>query len=858
MWRYINLPTLLLTIIFLSACQLDAERVGFTSPPSATPTSSSTATFTPTSSPTPTPTVSTTPTLTPSPTASATATNTPTPTITPLPSDRLTLAQRAYVSGNYEVASLEFDALLNDPGADPYEKRLALHWRGRSELEAGDRPAAILTLHKFLQQYPTAEQVRAAQFNLGRAYEESSQPQEAVNAYLGAIIPADTINVYIYERIGDIRFRTGAYTETIAAYHHGINSTDDPGFKVHLGEGIAQTELLLHDDPAKAIAQYEEILKIAKIDTYRAKVLRLMGDTYLLLDDLEAAYEHYQEAVDLYPQARDSHLALIALIEANVPVDDFQRGLIDYHAQAYQPAIEAFKRYLAHEDTAAEPLLTEALGSVASLTTTQTLPVEPLSPQRIAETLWFMGLSKQALGQYNGAILTFDRLLREYPASPYWGEAYLTMGRTLIEQESFSRAKSVLRDFAAQQPDHALAPEALWRAAQQDRLEKLFDEAYSSMSDLADTYPNSQYASDALYWAGQMAYQAEDYEAAIEAWALLAKKYPKSELLSFGGYWRARALSELGRAEEAQSVLTQVAALPADYYVLRARDKLAGVLPHAVPLTIPTAAKLLKEQGETEAWLSEWLKLTTEGESLAAIGPDIKADPAFQRGDALLELGLRQEALLEFEIVKENRWNDALAMYQLAVYFREKGLGRLSIISTARLVFLSPAETAEDAPLFVQRLYYPLYFADVLFAEAAALEIDPALVAAIIRQESLFEESAQSSVGARGLMQVMPGTGEYVAEKSGVEDFDVDQLWLPYMSIKFGTWYINQQLGIFEGNEFAALAAYNAGPGNVLKWLETSADLDIFVESIPFRESRLYIRKIYVNLAAYRRLYGVL
>jgi soluble lytic murein transglycosylase len=63
-------------------------------------------------------------------------------------------------------------------------------------------------------------------------------------------------------------------------------------------------------------------------------------------------------------------------------------------------------------------------------------------------------------------------------------------------------------------------------------------------------------------------------------------------------------------------------------------------------------------------------------------------------------------------------------------------------------------------------------------------------------------------------------------------------------------------LGIFEGNQFAALAAYNAGPGNVLEWIKTSNDLDIFVESIPFRESRVYIRNIYVNLAAYRRLYG--
>jgi soluble lytic murein transglycosylase len=106
-------------------------------------------------------------------------------------------------------------------------------------------------------------------------------------------------------------------------------------------------------------------------------------------------------------------------------------------------------------------------------------------------------------------------------------------------------------------------------------------------------------------------------------------------------------------------------------------------------------------------------------------------------------------------------------------------------------------------------------------------------------------------------MQVMPATGEYVATNLDFSSFDTDQLWLPYVSIKFGAWYLSQQLGLFDNNQFAALAAYNAGPGNVQEWIKVSDDLDIFVESIPFQESRIYIRTIYANLAAYRRLYGV-
>jgi soluble lytic murein transglycosylase len=858
MLRHITLSIFWLIPILLSACQLDAEtsRPVLVAQPTTTPISKPSITPTPPPTYTPTPTPTPIPTFTPSP--SATPTNTPTPTQTPIPSDRLALAQRIYASGNYELARLEFDALLADPGADPHEKRQALHWRGRSELEWGDTAAAIATLKMFLQQYPSDELTRAAQFNLGRAYEQSGQPQEAIEAYLGSIIPDDPINVYIYERIGDIGLKTGTYTETVAAYQAGIDSTDDPSFKVHLREGIAEAELLFNDDPEAAIAQYEAILNTAKIESYRAKILRLMGDTHIAAGDSEAGYERYLETVNHYPEAQDSYLALVELIDANIPVDEFQRGLIDYNAAAYQPAVAAFERYLVSPLPAAESDAVTAPATVpisATVTLTKTQPISitaspgPILPDHTAEALWYLGLSWKALGQYNSAIFTFQRLIDEYPADPNWGEAHLEMARTLISQGSHSQAKAALRGFAAQKPNHTLAPEAIWRAARLDMSDELFAEAHTHLHALTGTYPNSEYAPDALYWAGQTAYQLEDYEGAIEDWALMAMKYPNHELISFGDYWRARALLELGRREEATTILAQLAEKSIDYYVLRARDLLAGAQPQMLPLKLPTAIELSNEQTEAEAWLQQWLELARV-DNLSIVGLPAQNDLAFQRGDALLELGLRDKALIEFETVKENWWHNALAMYQLSIYFNEKGLGRLSIISAARLIFLSPVQAPEEAPIFIQRLYYPIYFED------EALHVDPALLAAIIRQESLFELSAHSPAGARGLMQVMPGTGEYVAARSGFDNFNVDQLWLPFISVKLGSWYINQQLGIFADNQFAALAAYNAGPGNVLAWIETSDDLDIFVESIPFRESRLYVRKIYVNLAAYRRIYG--
>ena len=833
----------LIISLVVSACQLDSRDplAILVSRPTDTPT------------PTFTPTVTSTPTQTPSPTPSATPTQTPSPTATPIPSDRLALAQRAYEIGDYETARQEFAALLVDPGADPNEQRLALHWRGRSELKIGDTSAAIATLKMFLQQHPGDELARAAQFNLAEAYSQNGQFDQAATTYLGTIIPDDAINVYIYERIGDVALQAQNYQRAIEAYQLGIEATEDVGFQVHFREGIAEA-YLRQDQFDQAIAQYDEILAVAVIADYRAKILWLAGQAHLAAGDDEAGYDRYLEAVNNYPEANDSYLGLVELINAEVPVDEFQRGLVDYYAEAYQPAIAAFERYLNPTLPLTPTLIltpTETITQAAVITKTAVTDPLPLADQ----ATWLIGHSWQALGQYNQAIAAFEQLIESYPGNDNWGQAHLEIAKAQVEQDRITTAKETYRNFAVDNPNHPLAPEALWRAARLELDGDLLTEAYANLRDLAEKYPTSSYATDALYWAGRAAFLDEEYEEAAEAWGLLLEDYPTSSLASFGGYWQARALMELGQDEPAEKVLRQISARSNEYYGLRARDLLGHNQPHTVLLQLPSPTQSVEEQAEAETWLRTWLG-DNAGADLATLSAAITADPAYQRGQALLQMGLRPEALAEFETVKDDWWDNPGAMYQLSLYFAEQGLGRLSILAAARLIFLSPAAIPEEAPIFIQRLFYPIFFADVIFTETAAFDLDPALLISIMRQESLFEQTAESIVGARGLMQVMPATGDYVAERSGFGPFERAQLWLPFISVKFGTWYIDQQLAIFEGNQFAALAAYNAGPGNVLEWVKISDDLDLFVEGIPYFESRLYIRNIYVNLAAYRRIYG--
>lgn len=743
-------------------------------------------------------------------------------------SSRLAKALKIYGTGNHQAAQKAFSAILAAADATPHEQRLALHWRGRSELLADNPTAAITTLTKFHGTYPDDPLSRATDFNLGVAYQATAQYNAAIAAYRRSLLENDPINSYIYERMGDSAVQNQAYPRAIAFYQQGIAATSQPSLIVGLRQKIADVAQL-QNNPAAAIAQYEAILTLSQIDWFRAKILKLMGDLQLDLNQPDLAYASYREAVDTYPTAYNSYLALIELVEAGVPVDEFQRGLVDYHAEAYLVAVAAFERYLASP--------------------------EPSQPD---EAHWYMALSQKGLGSYAAAIDTLRQYINRYPDSARWAAAHLEIGRLLDWSGRDAEAITHYRQFAANNFGLSGAGEALWRAGQLEYWADSLDEAETHLRQMAETYPANEYADDALYWSGRAAFKRANYETAAETWGQLASSYPNSDLASFGSYWQAKSLLQMKRTTEAKAVLETIVNKPFDYYALRARDLLVGQPPHSVPILLPTESQLATEQAEAEAWLRQWLGLTETAE-VSSLSQRLQEDAAFQRGRRLLELGLRDPALTEFETVKDSWWDAPLEMYQLSLYFQKQNMGRLSILGAARLAFLSPAATVESAPIFIQRLFYPIYFPELLFAEAEALDIDPAFALALMRQESLFEHSAESIAGARGLMQVMPTTGDYIAEQTGFTNFSRDDLWTPYISVKFGMWYISQQLSLFEDKhtQFAALAAYNAGPGRVLEWVEVSDDLDTFVEEIPFWESRLYIRKIYVNLAAYRRLYGV-
>jgi soluble lytic murein transglycosylase len=140
--------------------------------------------------------------------------------------------------------------------------------------------------------------------------------------------------------------------------------------------------------------------------------------------------------------------------------------------------------------------------------------------------------------------------------------------------------------------------------------------------------------------------------------------------------------------------------------------------------------------------------------------------------------------------------------------------------------------------------------------EAKRYGIDPYIAAGLIRQESVFDPNAISRVGARGLMQVMPATGQLVSKRQGSGTITAADLYNPVLNIKLGMNYLAQVIGQFGRIEYAA-AAYNAGPSRAQKWIAERGSMDIedWIETIPFSETRGYVQGVLRYAANYRRLY---
>jgi soluble lytic murein transglycosylase len=537
--------------------------------------------------------------------------------------------------------------------------------------------------------------------------------------------------------------------------------------------------------------------------------------------------------VENYPVSYDTFKSLNELMTAGVKVNDLDRGLVNYFAGNFERALERLDIYIAAG-----------------------LDLDGTARYYRAATLENLNRDTDALADYSYFISNF-------PAHDRWSEAW-GMKATLqwVNLDDYTGAAQTLRDFAAVAPSDPLAIEYLMTAARILERDNQLKEAAILWETIADQFQGNSNAGDAIFLAGISFYRLGDFSRALA-------DFQRSFLLSVDADSRARAYLWLGKTQEklgdvtkAREAWTQAQGLDAtSYYSVRARDLLLGRGPFESASLVNLEVDLAKERVEAASWVRVKFSLPAETD-LSGPGA-LASDPRFVRGTELWELGLYDEARLEFEDLRLAVSASPADTFCLANYLIDLGLYR-SGITAARQVLTLAGLDEHSASLqvadYFNHLRYGIYFRELIEPAAQLNGFDPLFLFSVVRQESLFEPFAGSTAGARGLMQIMPDTGAEQASRLGWPlSFEPDMLYRPNVSVKLGAYYLANNRVYLNGDMYGALAAYNAGPGNSLIWQGLSGmDPDLFLEIVRAAETRNYIRGIYEIYNIYRTLYSPL
>jgi soluble lytic murein transglycosylase len=756
------------------------------------------------------------PTIGPSPTPTSLATATPTA------NESIRLGDRALLNGDYDAAIAHYNAAL----AAGVESERAAFFLARATFQKGNPAEARGMLEALLASLPAGEYAARANLLLGEMAAAQQDWAASVAAYQQflALAPG-VLNDVVQERVGDSSFAGGLTDQAVQAYRAAADASD-PANRLRLVEKEADA-LTAAKLGGAAIPLYLEVLAGVSSDNSKARLNQKIGSVLIALGRTEEGYAYY-EAVLQYPAAPDAFGCLAELLHAGYSIYDLPRGVIDYYAGEYETAVAVLSNYLAYASDSA------------------------------AKAYYFRGLTYRALDQPENAKADLDAAAALGPSSGYWDLAIFESAYTRWAWlDDYAGAAGILAGLADAMPAHPRAAEALYTAAR--IAERGGDLALAAQlwMRMAQDYPGDSGAMEARHQSGIALYRSGDYAGAENAWAAGAASgdgWTRSQAL----FWTAKSREKRGNPGGAKATLEQAEAVsPTDYYSERAADILAGLAAFTRVKEINLSFDLDADYRAAEAWVQS--VFAAEGSMEERYGA-VRNDLRLVRGRILWDIGSYDDARSEFDSLWYSAAGDPAGSLYLSRYFAAIGYYP-GAIQAARKVLdaagLNDAQTLA-APVYFSHIRFGPHFADILVPQAVRFGLDPLLLFALVRQESLFGVSAASAANAHGLMQLIPSTAEAMADSLGMSGLTLSDLYRPMINVQLGSAYLAQQRADFNGNLFLALAAYNGGPGSAASWRDLAGgDDDLLVEVIRYEETRNYVRRIYENYVIYRDLYQV-
>jgi soluble lytic murein transglycosylase len=390
------------------------------------------------------------------------------------------------------------------------------------------------------------------------------------------------------------------------------------------------------------------------------------------------------------------------------------------------------------------------------------------------------------------------------PKSPWLEAALMSAGNMYLLRKDYDRAIDYYREIHERFPDGTKAAYAHWKCAWLTYRQNRKDEAKKYFEEQVEFYPGTNEVPNAMYWRGRMAEDDRDYGVARAYYQKLSGRYRNY------------------------------------YYAVLARRRLT-TLPAA-----PTVTVAALQHVSSAATLDPTSQIVSPPED----------DLHYNRAKLLENAGMTDLAVHELQAGSST--GPSWEMLEIAKIYTSGGeyFRALQALKRAISGYFS-MDVSELPPPYWQGLF-PRPYWDALRNYSEENGLDPYLVASLIRQESEFNPSAISHANAYGLMQLLPRTGKGEAKKEGLTHYSTDSLLDPTTNIELGTHYFRSMVDHFGGQVEYALAAYNAGADRVEDWRASGnyRDVEEFVESIPFTETREYVQAIVRNAEVYKKVYG--
>ena len=721
-------------------------------------------------------------------------------------------------------------------GAPAYAEQPLTFKEGIKAYKKENYKKAVGNFLSIRRSHPETLAGKRSLYYLGKSYAKIDRFEQATRLFISALAEYPQIEDYIRFNLAQVYFRSGNHqlalkqvNTLLKEFPHSILRLEAGMFRADLLKQLGQNE--------KAVSYLEEIESFIKKEpegqhfkSWIPEIIYKQGEIYESLNQSEKAFGLYWDLY-IYHSNHPATAKALFKIKRLVRTNSLTPPTLSLDEQSTR--IKNLLKGVRYQ---------EAIDEIDDFKNKQKevkLPVQ---------FYFFKARAFNGLRQRQSANKSLETFIRAFPTHPRVPEAKYTMGRNAW---NLGNSQLGINFFQSIVDNHK---DSKWVLKARFLLGKVYEDiknhnmAIEHYQNLVGYGGQNIYAQKAAWNIGWSFYKRNNFQKALKHFQESSVKFPKGRYIEKILFWMAKASEKTGNEDTAVKIYQDISdRYPFTYYGLQANEKLIRKGLRSSTNNFfgnDKPGKTLDEKQLIPETLSEGL---SEAELFH-----------FHRANEMSIMGFNNNATLEINWIERSiDQSHSNVMWVSMMYNRVRDYAK-AVKTLSRLFNKKSKQEEKELSLEFWENYYPSAYSDSINNWSREYQVDPFLVKSIIRQESLYDAKALSPAGARGLMQVMPKTGQKLWKQLMKEpEYDSQVLYDPDINIQLGVKYINQLRKKYGEYDPYILICYNAGPHVLEKWLRRFKDIkdnDVFIESIPYPETRKYIKRVMRNYGIYKLL----